>query len=159
MEEKINSLERKYEVLLGKIEEIKNMIENMIKKNEFKNMLKEALLDKEIEEIILAKYELKKNSSEKSEIIEKITIKEEDININNELKEEVKEIKKDIKELNEIKIILKENKIIENNYIVMQVKIEPNDINKDIRLLNQTKIYKYNFNFERDDFETIIILL
>ena len=86
------------------------MKENMIKKNEFKNMLKEALLDKEIEEIILAKYELKKISSEKNEINEKKIIKEEDININNELKEEVKEIKKDIKELNEMKNILKENK-------------------------------------------------
>ena len=156
MEEKINRLEKNYEVLLTKIEEIKNMKENMIKKNEFKNMLKEALLDEEIEEIIFAKYNLKKIGSEKNQIIEKNTIKEEDININKELKEEVKEIKKDIKELNEMKNILKENKINENNYIVMKVKIEPNDVNKDIRLLNQTKIYKYNCNFERDDFETII---
>lgn len=157
--EKINRLEKNYEVLLRKIEEMKTMKENMIKKNEFKNMLKESLLDKEIEEIILAKYNLKKIGSEKNEkneLIEKKTIKEEDININNELKEEVKEIKKDIKELNEMKNILKENEIIENNYIVMKVKIEQNDINKDIRLLNQTNTYKYNYNFERDDFETII---
>ena len=71
-------------------------------------------------------------------------------------KEELKEIKKVIKELNEMKNILKENKIVENNYIVMKVKIEPNDINKGIRLLNQKRIYAYNFNFKLDDFETII---
>ena len=38
-------------------------------------MLKEALLEKEIEEIILAKYALKKISSEKNEIIEKKSLK------------------------------------------------------------------------------------
>ena len=43
-----------------------------------------------------------------------------------------------------------------NNYIILQVKIDEDDLNKDITLLNQVRTYKYYCNFERDDIEVII---
>ena len=50
--------------------------------------------------------------------------------------------------------IIKSN--INNNYIMLQVKINEKNLNKDIRLLNQVSTYKNFCNFERDDIEVII---
>ena len=43
-----------------------------------------------------------------------------------------------------------------NNYIILQVKIDEDDLNKDITLLHQIETYKYYCNFERDDIEVFI---
>ena len=50
-------------------------------------------------------------------------------------------------------VISKEDKI---NYIILQVKIDEEDLNKEIRLLNQVKTNESDYNFGKDDIETII---
>ena len=50
-------------------------------------------------------------------------------------------------------VISKEDKI---NYIILQVKIDEEDLNKEIRLLNHVKTNENDYNFGKDDIETII---
>ena len=60
------------------------------------------------------------------------------------------------KQLNDNVEFLNNIKLNNDNYILLQVKIDEDDLNEDIRLFNQVGTYKYYFNFERDDIETII---
>ena len=166
LELKINKLEIKYNDLLNKFEEIKTVKENMIKENEIRNIIKEVIFDKEIklklfeemETLFQTKYNLNnnnnKNNSENIEnnVINKLeeTINNKQQKLNNEIMTLQKQMKENIEYIKNIKI---NNN---NNFILLQVKIDEKDINKDVRLFNQVSTYKYYCNFERDDIETII---
>ena len=160
LEDKIFTLEKKYNNLYSKFEQIKSK-----KDNELRNIIKEVIFDKDIriklfeemEQFLLAKYNLNdknKNQDEKfgNGIIDNIQNKVEykEGNINNEIINLQKQIKDNIEYLNNIK----SNNT--DNYIILQVNINEKNLNKDIRLFNQVSTYKYFCNFERDDIEVII---
>ena len=167
-EDKIYKLENKYKELLNKFEELKAIKENITKKDDIKKIIKEVIFDKEIklklfeeiEQFFLSKYNLNNIPKEKNEnlqnieklennIINKVknTINDKEVKINNQIINIEKQLKENINYLNNIK---------SNNYIVLQVEIDKNNLNSNVSLFKQTKVYKYNFNFERDDLETII---
>ena len=168
-EVEINKLKKNFKDLLNKFEEIKTT-----KENEIKNKIKEIIFDKDIkiklfeemEQLLLSKYNLnklndisenKKENENKLENIENDIINKVQNVVNNKeekINQQINNIQKQLKDnldyLNNIK--LNNN----NNYIILQVKIDKNDLYKDIRLFNQVSSYKYFSNFERDDIETII---
>ena len=163
IESKINKLEKNYKDLYNKYEELK-----IIKKNEVKEIVKEVIFD---DDIALKFFEKMKpmilsiiNDNNKNEDEDENDNENIENNIMNKVKEELNN--KENKINNQINIFqqqLNENindinniKSNNNNYIILQVKINEEDINKDIRLFNQVRTYKYYFNFERDDIETII---
>ena len=166
LETKINKLEIKYNDLLHKFEEIKTVKENMIKENEIRNIIKEIIFDKEIklklfeemETLLQTKYNLNpnnnKNNSENigNSVINKLeeTINNKQQKLNNEITTLQNQMKENIEYLKNIKTNYN------NNYILLQVKIDKNHINEDVRLFNQVNTCKYYCNFERDDIETII---
>ena len=160
LEDKINKLENKYNELYNKYEELKTTKEENIR-----NIVKEVILDKdiknnlfeEIEQLLLAKYNLNNiNKNKDNKVEDNITnkvqneIENQEENNNNELMNTQNQIKENIEYLNNIK------SNINNNFIILQVKINASDINKDIILFNQVSTYKYYCNFERDDIEVII---
>lgn len=165
IDDKIISLENKYKDLLNKYEQLKLTKDNIIKKDDIKNIIKEIILDKdiklflleEIEQKIVSKYNLNNVSTVKSEIFENnITTKIENIvnnktvQLNNQIVNIEKQLKENINYLNNI------NTNCNHNYIILQVKIDKNNRNKNIRLFRQAKTYNFNCNFERDDIEVII---
>lgn len=165
IDDKITNLENKYKELLNKYEQLKITKDNIIKKDDIKNIIKEIILDKDIkllllEEImqkIISKYNLNNVSTGKSEIFEnKITTKIENIvniktdQLNNQIVNIEKQLKENINYLNNI------NTNYNHNYIILQVEIDKNNKNKNIRLFRQAKIYNFNCNYERDDTEVII---
>jgi len=113
-----------------------------------------------MEELLLSKYNLnnipkEKNENEKKledKIVEKVqnVVNNKEEKINNQIVNLQKQIKDNIDYLNNLK--LNNN----NNYIILQVKIDNENLNKYIRLFNQVSTYKYYSNFERDDIEIII---
>ena len=163
IESKINKLEKNYKDLYNKYEELK-----IIKKNEVKEIVKEVIFD---DDIALKFFEKMKpmilsiiNDNNKNEDEDENDNENIENNIMNKVKEELNN--KENKINNQINIFqqqLNENindinniKSNNNNYIILQVKIDEKDLNKDIRLFNQVRTYKYYCNFERDDIETII---
>ena len=159
LENKIDKLENKYNELLNKFEELK-----IIKEDYLRKTVKEIIFDKDtkmklfiqIENFLSSKYNLNKISKDKkmedniiNEIQNIVNNNELKENINNEIINIQKQINDNIQYLNNIKLN-------NNNYIMIQVKIDKNDLNKDIRLFNQVSTYKYYCNFERDDIEVII---
>ena len=159
---KIDKLEKEYKILLNKFEELKTKKESVIKEADIKNIVKEIIFDKDIklklfeemEQILLAKYNfnnLPKSNDVQNEIINKIqnevNVKEQKIN------EQIINIEKQLKQNVEY---LKNLKTNDNNYILLQVKIEENDLNKDVLLFKQSRTNKYLYNFEIDDIETLI---
>ena len=165
LEDKIDKLEKKYNDLLNKFEGIKT-----IKENEIKDKIKEIIFDKDIksklfeemEQLLLSKYNLNntpkdKNENEKkleNKIVEKVqnVVNNKEEKINNQIVNLQKQIKDNIQYLNNLKL----NNNNDNNYIILQVKIDKKNVNKNIRLFNQVSTYKYYSNFERDDIEVII---
>ena len=159
IEKEIYELEKKFKDLLNQFEEIK-----ITKENEIKNKIKEVIFDKEIknklfeemEQRLLSKYNLNKlnNIPEiENNIINKVqnVVDNKEDKINKEINKIQKQLKDNLNYLNNIK--LNNNN---DNYILLQVKIDEDDLNKDIRLFNQVSTYKYYSNFERDDIEVII---
>ena len=163
IESKINKLEKNYKDLYNKYEELK-----IIKKNEVKEIVKEVIFD---DDIALKFFEKMKpmilsiiNDNNKNEDEDENDNENIENNIMNKVKEELNN--KENKINNQINIFqqqLNENindinniKSNNNNYIILQVKIDEDDLNTDIRLFNQVRTYKYYCNFERDDIETII---
>ena len=159
IEKEIYELEKKFKDLLNQFEEIK-----ITKENEIKNKIKEVIFDKEIknklfeemEQRLLSKYNLNKlnNIPEiENNIINKVqnVVDNKEDKINKEINKIQKQLKDNLNYLNNIK--LNNNN---DNYILLQVKIDKDDLNKDIRLFNQVSTYKYYSNFERDDIEVII---
>jgi len=159
IEKEIYELEKKFKDLLNQFEEIK-----ITKEKEIKNKIKEVIFDKEIknklfeemEQMLLSKYNLNKlnNIPEiENNIINKVqnVVDNKEDKINKEINNIQKQLKDNLNYLNNIK--LNNNN---DNYILLQVKIDKNDLNKDIRLFNQVSTYKYYSNFERDDIEVII---
>ena len=114
-----------------------------------------------MEQLLLSKYNLNntpkdKNENEKkleNKIVEKVqnVVNNKEEKINNQIVYLQKQIKDNIQYLNNLK--LNNN---DNNYIILQVKIDEKNLNKNIRLFNQVPTYKYYSNFERDDIEVII---
>ena len=162
LEIKINKLEKNYEELYYKLEEIKK-----IKENDIRNIVKEVIMDKntkvellkDLEQILVNKYNLIDNykNNKKGKQIENNIIEKVKTEINNKevkINQEITNIQKQLKDnFNDLQIIKFNNN---NNYIVIQVKIDDNNLNKNILLFNQISTYKYFSNFERDDIETII---
>ena len=172
LEEKIETLENKYEDLLNTVEELKIAKENALNKNEVKNIIKEVLFDKEIknklfedmEQMFLSKYNFnnipkkpKEDENVEEKIIEKVkevaNNKEEKINNKIILLEE--QLRENIDYLKEIKTNIDKTNA-SNNYIELQVLINEENLKKDIKLFNQANTYKYFCNFEIEDIETII---
>ena len=156
LEDKIDKLEKKYNDLLNKFEGIKT-----IKENEIKDKIKEIIFDKDIksklfeemEQLLLSKYNLNntpkdKNENEKkleNKIVEKVqnVVNNKEEKINNQIVILQKQIKDNIQYLNNLKL----NNNNDNNYIILQVKIDKKNVNKNIRLFNQVSTYKYYSNF------------
>ena len=168
LENKIDKLENKFTDLNDKYEELKSMKENILKEKDVKRLVKEIFdndiknkLFEEMEQILLYKYNFKiipKNNVNDIEIdaINKVQkafdYKEKQLNnqINNHILEIQKQLKEYIDTLNDIK------SKFNNNYIILQIKVDEKNLNKDIRLFNQKSTYKFFCNFERDDIEVII---
>ena len=162
IESKLNKLENNYKDLFNKYEELK-----VIRKNEIKDIVKEVIFDNDIKLKLCEEIKQMLSSSSNSKSIPKN--KDDSKTIENNIMNKVKEVvnNKEDKINNQINIIQKQlNENINylnniksnnnNNYIILQVKIDEEDLNKDIRLFYQASTYKYYYNFERDDIETII---
>ena len=167
IEIKIKKLEKEFRILLNKFEELKTKKENIIKEIDIRNIIKEMIMDKnikiklfeEFEQMLLSKYNLNnipKSNNVHNEIITKIQkeVNAKEQNINNQIINIKKQLKENIEYLNK----MNNNNINNNNknYILLQVKIEQKDINRSIKLFQQNLTYKYLYNFEKDDIETII---
>ena len=161
LEERINKIENDYKNLYNKYEELKikkeNDIRNIIKETIFDNNIQNKLFEN-LENIFLSKYNLNnisknknQNNNKENNIINKVgdIVNIKGNKINQEINVAQKKLNKNINFINDIKSN-------NNNYIILQVKIDEQDLNKNIRLLIQVNTYKYYFNFEKDDFETII---
>ena len=164
IESKINKLEKNYKDLYNKYEELK-----IIKKNEVKEIVKEVIFD---DDIALKFFEKMKpmilsiiNDNNKNEDEDENDNENIENNIMNKVKEELNN--KENKINNQINILQQQlndnindiNNIksnINNNYIILQVKIDEEDLNKEIRLLNHVKTNENDYNFGKDDIETII---
>ena len=163
IESRINKLEKNYKDLSNELEELK-----VIRKNEIKDIVKEVIFDKDIKSKLLEemKQMLSPNSNSKS--IPKTKSESESTSTENKIISKANELVKNKegkinKQINILQKQLDENinnindiKSNNNNYIILQVKIDENDLNKDIRLFNQVRTYKYYCNFERDDIEVFI---
>ena len=113
-----------------------------------------------MENMLLSKYNLNnipKNNNQndndiENNIINKVNevVKNKEDNINKQINIIQKQLNDNVEYLNNIK------SNINNNYIILQVKIDEKDLNKDITLFNQVRTYKYYCNFERDDIEVFI---
>ena len=161
LESKIDKLEKNYKDLYNKFEELK-----VIRKNEIKDIVKEVF-DKDIKVKLFEEIKQMFSSTSKSNSSSENKTENKNIenNIMNKVKEELnnkedkinnrinifqQQLNDNINDINNIK------SNINNNYIILQVKIDKKDLNKDIKLLNQVSTYKNYYNFERDDIETII---
>ena len=163
IESRINKLEKNYKDLSNELEELK-----VIRKNEIKDIVKEVIFDKDIKSKLLEeiKQMLSPNSNSKS--IPKTKSESESTSTENKIISKANELVKNKegkinKQINILQKQLDENinnindiKSNNNNYIILQVKIDENDLNKDITLFNQVRTYKYYCNFERDDIEVFI---
>ena len=161
LESKIDKLEKNYKDLYNKFEELK-----VIRKNEIKDIVKEVF-DKDIKVKLFEEIKQMFSSTSKSNSSSENKTENKNIenNIMNKVKEELNN--KENKINNQINILQQQlndnindiNNIksnINNNYIILQVKIDKKNLNQDIKLLNQVSTYKNYYNFERDDIETII---
>ena len=164
IEDRINKIESDYKELYNKYEELKikkeDDIRNIVKETIFNNDIQKKLFEN-MENMLLSKYNLndipKNNDQNQNDNIEnnimnkvnKIVKKKED-NINKQINILQKQLNDNVEYLNNIK------SNINNNYFILQVKIDEKDLNKDIRLFNQVRTYKYYCNFERDDIEVFI---
>ena len=172
LEEKIETLENKYEDLLITVEELKIAKENALNKNEVKNIIKEVLFDKEIknklfedmEQMFLSKYNFnnipkkpKGDENVDEKIIEKVkeVANNKEGKINNKIILLEEQLRENIDYLKEIKTNIDKNNT-NSNYIELQVLINEENLKKDIKLFNQANTYKYFCNFEIEDIETII---
>ena len=161
LESKIDKLEKNYKDLYNKFEELK-----VIRKNEIKDIVKEVF-DKDIKVKLFEEIKQMFSSTSKSNSSSENKTENKNIenNIMNKVKEELnnkedkinnrinifqQQLNDNINDINNIK------SNINNNYIILQVKIDKKDLNQDIKLLNQVRTYKNYYNFERDDIETII---
>ena len=150
IESKLNKLENNYKDLFNKYEELK-----VIRKNEIKDIVKEVIFDNDIKLKLCEEIKQMLSSSSNSKSIPKN--KDDSETIENNIMNKVKEVvnNKEDKINNQINIIQKQlNENINylnniksnnnNNYIILQVKIDEEDLNKDIRLFNQVRTYKYS---------------
>ena len=165
LEIKIKKLEKEFKILLNKFEELKSKKENLIKENDIRNIVNDMILNKdiklklfeELEQMLLSKYNLNnipKNNNAQNEIINKIQneVNAKEQNINNQIINIQNQLKQNIEYLNNIKLNNNNN----NNFILLQVKIEEKDLKRSVKLFQQHIAYKYLYNFEKDDIETII---
>ena len=165
IESKINELEKNYKDLYNKYEELK-----IIKKNEVKEIVKEVIFD---DDIALKFFEKMKpmilsiiNDNNKNEDEDENDNENIENNIMNKVKEELNN--KENKINNQIKIFqqqLNENindinniKSNNNNYIILQVKINEKDLKYYIRLFNQVRTYKYYWKFKTKGAHSIKII-
>ena len=159
LDNRIDKLEKNYENLVTKFDELISAKEKEIKNKIIEVMLKQDIKGKlfeEMEQMFLSKYNLNNisknnnvNKEQNSVNKEKKVFDNKEDKINKEIILLQKQLKENIEYLNKMKPD-------KNNYITLQVKIDKNNINKDIILFNQVRTYKYFCNFERDDIETII---
>ena len=163
IEDRINKIENNYKELYNKYEELKikkeDDIKNIVKETIFNNDIQKKLFEN-MENMLLSKYNLNnipKNNNQndndiENNIINKVNevVKNKEDNINKQINIIQKQLNDNVEYLNNIK------SNINNNYIILQVKIDEKDLNKDIRLFNQVRTYKYYCNFERDDIEVFI---
>ena len=162
IESKINKLEKNYKDLYNKYEELK-----IIKKNEVKEIVKEVIFD---DDIALKFFEKMKpmilsiiNDNNKNEdendneniennIMNKVKeeLNNKENKINNQINILQQQLNDNINDINNIK------SNINNNYIILQVKIDQTDLNKDIILFNQVRTLDLYYVFDKANFETII---
>ena len=111
-----------------------------------------------MEQMFLSKYNLneisknqKKNENIENNIMKKVKeiVNNKEDKINNKINILQQQLNDNINNINNINLN-------NNNYIILQVKIDEKDLNKDITLLNQVRTYKYYCNFEKDDIEVFI---
>ena len=163
IESRINKLEKNYKDISNKLEELK-----VIRKNEIKDIVKEVIFDKDIKSKLLEEMKQMLSSSSNSKSFPKTKIESESTSTENKIISKANEFVKNKegiinnhinmlqKQLNENINYINDIKSNNNNYIILQVKIDEKDLNSDIRLLNQARTYKYYCNFERDDIEVFI---